>query len=253
MNNPVIPPLTFMDSIKTCFSKYANCSGRARRSEFWYFYALFQIIMVILISCINAFRVEVYHQGYYYNYYTYEYTEGVSIYLIFVLIVDIALLIPIISASTRRLHDTGKSGLFYFIIFIPFGIFVLWYLWSIDSVRGANIYGPTTKYNVVQADPLINNPPVITVVQPGVQAPVTYGQQPYPQVYPPQQISPIPEQPNVYQGPPATYVDPQQQQYQGQQSIPIAQPNMYPNIDPQGQPPVQTPMVYDAPQNPPTY
>ena len=37
-NYQVKPQMGFVEAIKTCFQKYANFKGRARRSEFWWFY-----------------------------------------------------------------------------------------------------------------------------------------------------------------------------------------------------------------------
>ena len=204
------PSMSFPDSIRICMQGFCNCEGRARRSEFWWFYMLCCIISIFLSFFLGI--------------------GGVG-YVIFYLIVNIVLYIPIISASTRRLHDIGMSGLYNLIMLIPFGVFVLMYFWSIDSHRINNIYGPSVKYPVgsAQTDPLLINPqaPVISVspiAQPVGYTPVQ------PMVYPGQQ--PIPVSPNVYPAP--------------QQNIPVAQPNAYP--EPQQNIPVAQPNAYPEPQ-----
>ena len=242
------PQISFADSIKICMQGYTKCEGRARRSEFWWFYMVCTIIMVFLSFFLNL--------------------GGIG-YLIFWLIVDIFFYIPIISASTRRLHDINMTGFYNLLMLVPFGIFVLWYFWSIDSNPGNNIYGPATKYGVGVAavtDPLLVNPqaPVISVApmgQPGYPPvqPMAYpGQQPIavsPNVYPGQQ--PIPVSPNVYPGPQSiptanpNYPDQQnipvaQPNYNDQQNIPVAQPNGYPQ--PQQNIPVAQPNGYPQPQ-----
>lgn len=68
--------MSFMDAIKTCFSKYFDFSGRARRSEYWWFY-----LFVFILSLIP-----------------------------FVNLLTIATIIPTISAAARRLHDTDRSA-----------------------------------------------------------------------------------------------------------------------------------------------
>lgn len=273
MDSPIIPPYGFIESIKICLRKYKDFGGRARRSEFWYFYIVAMIIELFFGLLSLAFvdtRFDTY-SGYYYYY-----SSGYSVYIVFMLILEIAILIPLLAASTRRLHDTGRSGYFNFILLIPFGIFALWYFWAIDSARGANFFGPTTKYNVGNDDPLLNNPGVAVVqpvvqpiavqpmVQPIVQTPIVYSQPNIP-VQPgayqvPPMVDPVPQQPNNYQGQNIPVAQPN---YQGQnipvaqpnidqgQNIPVAQPNMYPSIEPQYQAPEQTPMVYPPP-NPPT-
>ena len=204
------PSMSFPDSIRICMQGYVKCEGRARRSEFWWFFMVCFIILIFLSFFLGI--------------------GGVG-YVVFYLIVDIVLYIPIISASTRRLHDIGMSGLYNLIMLIPFGVFVLMYFWSIDSHRINNIYGPSVKYPVgsAQTDPLLINPqaPVISVspiAQPVGYTPVQ------PMVYPGQQ--PIPVSPNVYPDP--------------QQNIPVAQPNAYP--EPQQNIPVAQPNAYPAPQ-----
>ena len=251
------PSISFVDSIKICMQGFVKCEGRARRSEFWWFYMVCTIIMVFLSFFIGV---------------------GGTGYFIFWLIVDIVIYIPIISASTRRLHDIGMTGFYNLLMLIPFGIFVLWYFWSIDSHRTNNIYGPATKYGGgAPTDPLLANPqaPVVGVPpigQPGyspVQPMVYPGQQPIPvspNVYPGQQ--PIPVSPNVYPGPQSiptanpNYNDQQnipvaQPNYNNQQNIPVAQPNYndqqnipvaQPNYNEQQNIPVAQPNGYPQPQ-----
>ena len=269
------PQISFGESVRLCMQGFCKCEGRARRSEFWWFYMLNCIITFILPFFV------------FWN----------IIFVLVFLILDIIFYIPVISASTRRLHDINMSGCFNLLMLVPFGIFVLWYFWSIDSIPGNNIYGPATKYpvGIIQTDPLIVNAqaPVISVAPIGqplgynpVQ-PMTYpGQQPIPvspNAYPGQQ--PIPASPNNYSGsqniPTANpnYADQQnipvaQPNYNDQQNIPVAQPNGYPqpqqNIpvaqpnamvdkpsakegefnQPQNNPQYQSPMV-PPPQNPP--
>ena len=248
---PVPPPIGPLDSIKICFKNYVQFSGRGRRSEFWYFYCLCVIIMVVVTCCQYAFISYEVYDGYYYRTYTPVYSSGYYVYVVFYLIVDLALFIPLLAASTRRLHDTGRSGLFFLITFIPCGIFALWYFWSIDSVPGANIYGPATKYQLAQTNPLLVAQPNVVVVSPGVQ-PVAYPNV-QPNVYPGQQ--PIMANPNMQNIPSA---NPNSGGYPGQQNVPVAQPNNYVDkpVDQQqaqfnpmqGQTPAVPP-----PQNPPNY
>lgn len=80
--------MNFQTSIKTCLTeKYASFSGRASRSEYWWF-VLAYIIGAIIVSLL-----------------------GTVIYIIYVL----ALIVPLAAAGYRRLQDTGRPGWYIFI------------------------------------------------------------------------------------------------------------------------------------------
>ena len=88
------PSLSFTEAIKTCFNKYANFSGRARRSEYWFFF-LFCFIVYIVSSILDGIVFNVSWDS-----------SGGPIYWLSAL----ALTIPSIAAVARRLHDTERSG-----------------------------------------------------------------------------------------------------------------------------------------------
>jgi uncharacterized membrane protein YhaH (DUF805 family) len=102
---------TMGNAISSCFSKYATFSGRATRSEYWFFY-LFYIIMYI-VGIVVAGAVG---------------TSGI-LYL-FIL----PLWIPQLAVGIRRMHDVGRSGWF---ILIPIYNLVL----LCSSSTGDNQYG----------------------------------------------------------------------------------------------------------------
>ncbi len=115
--------MSFADSVRTCFSKYVTFSGRARRSEFWWFY-LFTIILFIVVGIIDA-------------------AIGNSIlgYLLF-----LAIVLPSLAATMRRLHDTGRAGWWVLIGLVPFiGAISLIVFECQDSQPGTNQYGPSPK------------------------------------------------------------------------------------------------------------
>lgn len=60
-----------------------------------------------------------------------------------------AILIPAIAVSIRRLHDTGRSGWWFLICFIPLiGTIVLFVFMVLDSEPGENQYGPNPKNGI---------------------------------------------------------------------------------------------------------
>lgn len=113
----------YLDVLK----KYATFSGRARRKEYWMF-VLINAIVVMAISLIE------YAAG----------TKGIIGY-----IYGLALIIPMIAVTVRRLHDIGKSGFWYFICLIPLiGSIWLLVLLCTDSQPGQNQFGANLKgYN----------------------------------------------------------------------------------------------------------
>src|SRR4051794_17675133 len=113
----------FADAIRSVFSKYVGFSGRARRSEFWWF-TLFAVILYIVVAIIDA-------------------AIGSSILGI---IVGLALLLPSLAVTVRRLHDTGRSGWWILIGIIPvIGAIVLLVFECQDSQPGTNAHGPSPK------------------------------------------------------------------------------------------------------------
>ncbi|MDQ0992321.1 DUF805 domain-containing protein [Streptomyces sp. V3I7] len=107
----------FLEALK----KYAVFSGRARRKEYWMF-TLFAII--IYIALIVIARVA-------------------EAPLLMVLI--LGLFLPSLAVSVRRLHDTGRTGWWMLIGFVPLGGIVLLVFDCLDSEPGDNKYGPNPK------------------------------------------------------------------------------------------------------------
>jgi uncharacterized membrane protein YhaH (DUF805 family) len=104
--------------------KYAVFSGRARRKEYWMFF-LFNIIIAFVLGFIEGLLGG---QGILGGLYT------------------LAVLIPGIAVSVRRLHDIDKSGWWLFIGFIPLiGAIVLLFFMVQDGTPGDNQYGANPK------------------------------------------------------------------------------------------------------------
>ncbi|CAN7291346.1 DUF805 domain-containing protein [Acidovorax sp. LjRoot118] len=93
--------MDFAQAIKSCFSQYAGFTGRAPRSEFWWF-ALFQILVLL----VTAFISEIAYA-----------------------IAALALLLPVLAVGARRLHDIGRSGWWQLLSLTGIGGLVLLYWW----------------------------------------------------------------------------------------------------------------------------
>ena len=116
----------FLDTIK---NRYANFDGKATRSEFWYF-ALFYAIIAIILGLIDALVINPMLGAT-----PSQMGQGGILQMLFAL----ALLIPSIAVAIRRLHDIGKSGWWYLIVFVPIvGIFILLYFFVLESKSSTN-------------------------------------------------------------------------------------------------------------------
>tara|TARA_X000000368_G_scaffold409883_1_gene392537 strand:+ start:536 stop:973 length:438 start_codon:yes stop_codon:yes gene_type:complete len=141
--------MEFIESVKTCFVKYFDFSGRASRSEFWYF-TLFLVLYVMIVSFFLGF-----YFGYNYPGWTQQQFDKMydSIYIFIIL----PLASPILAVTARRFHDFGHSGWiqigFYFVMSISEEIntdagvvlylvsHVLFYVYASQKPIGDNKYG----------------------------------------------------------------------------------------------------------------
>lgn len=103
----------FFGAIKSVLSKYATFSGRAPRSEYWWW-----ILFVILWAWIPIVNI----------------------------VLALVFLLPSLAVQVRRLHDIGRSGWWWFIGMVPIiGGIVLLVFYLTDSQTGENQYGPNPK------------------------------------------------------------------------------------------------------------
>lgn len=143
---PVAKPMIgFFEAIQTCLKKYAIFNGRARRSEFWYFYLFVFIISVCLSTLASLLSVHPY------DYISEEEYRAAmlpsNIIRIIFYVASIGLFVPNLSVCIRRLHDVGKSGWFYLLNFIPIIGQIILLIWYVkDSDVEANRYGVSPKY-----------------------------------------------------------------------------------------------------------
>ena len=108
-------------------SKYADFTGRAPRAEYWWFYLL-SIITVIITMIIDGMIGS---------------NFGGTGYGIVTAIAGLGLVLPSIAAGVRRLHDTDHSGWWMLIAFIPLiGVIVLLVFFVTEGTRDENSYGP---------------------------------------------------------------------------------------------------------------
>lgn len=112
---PAGPAMTFQEAIKVCLNKYADFTGRASRAEFWWF--------MLLCFVVGLFGYVPYIK-----------------YL--AMLANLALFVPTLAVSWRRMHDIGKGGGWWFINLVP----IIGFIWFIilavkPGEPGANRFG----------------------------------------------------------------------------------------------------------------
>jgi len=105
--------MDFQTAVKTCFNKYADFTGRATRSEYWWF-VLAEVVVLIVASLIHQY-----------------------VYVIAAL----AFLLPALAVGARRLHDIGKSGWLQLLMIIPIVNLVLIYFYVQPTQPEPNAHG----------------------------------------------------------------------------------------------------------------
>lgn len=128
--------MTFAAAIRNAFSHYATFTGRASRSEFWKFALFVAVVVVVLYLPLIVTGGQ-----------TGEPTSGLNAFvLVSLLAVGIFMLVtvlPYLSVLVRRLHDTNRSGWWYWIALVPFvGGLILLVLLALPGTPADNRFGP---------------------------------------------------------------------------------------------------------------
>lgn len=102
--------------------RYAQAEGRAGRAEFWWF-VLANFLIGLALNIV---------------------AQALAVFFVVSLLYSLALIVPSVCASIRRLHDTSRSGWFLLISLIPLvGFIIVIVLLAQDSTPGPNEYGVT--------------------------------------------------------------------------------------------------------------
>jgi uncharacterized membrane protein YhaH (DUF805 family) len=125
--------MSFFDAALSPLKKYATFSGRATRQEFWSFYLLVWVA-VIVMAAVGLGAI-----------------AGVAI---------LAVVVPLVAVSVRRLHDTNHAGIWFLVSAIPLGSFYLLYLLAKGSDLGLNkfdgaLYAPVAPGSVPLPAPVV--------------------------------------------------------------------------------------------------
>lgn len=120
-----------MNAYFDVLKQYVNFSGRARRREYW-MYTLIATVISIVISVLDS-------------------VIGTSPWL--GALYSLAIFLPSLGVTVRRLHDTDRSGWFVLLGLIPcVGFIILIVFLATDSKPGDNQYGPNPKAGLGYTD-----------------------------------------------------------------------------------------------------
>lgn len=120
--------MSFQDAVIVCLRKYADFNGRARRSEYWWF-VVFTAVVTTVASVADA-RVGT-------PFGSTELIQGLA---------TLALLLPSLAVSVRRLHDVGQSGWSLLLIILPvLGALILIFVFFSRDSEPDNKYGLSPK------------------------------------------------------------------------------------------------------------
>ena len=124
--------MSFGTAVSTCLKKYGTFNGRAKRSEFWFFY-LFTALVSGIPAGIGAGLVASGGSGG-------TSSVGAVIYGI-AIVISLAFVIPTLAVGCRRLHDRGQSGWWQLLLLVPCANIVLIIFWAMAGNDGDNAYG----------------------------------------------------------------------------------------------------------------
>lgn len=130
---------SFGESVKNYFKGYVDFKGRATRAEFWWAFLFTTVIGVVLFVIEFPAILGAMIAGYLSLNPTYA---DLFPYMIPSYILMFALIIPSLALYWRRLHDTGRSGLYFLFFLIPIAGFVLMIVFGCQQSDADNKYGP---------------------------------------------------------------------------------------------------------------
>lgn len=126
--------LSITENFKMCMTKkYMTFQGRASRGEYWKFF-LVQFVIMVVVACI-VWGI------------TFD-SDDVDL---ITTLVGLPFLLPSLAVQSRRLHDLGRSAWWLLLHFVPYaGSFVLFIFSIMKGNPGPNEYGPVPDYSEIK-------------------------------------------------------------------------------------------------------
>lgn len=131
----------FFDAISTCWSKWADFQGRARRSEYWFWQLFVWLVFIAFFVMDGIISVSGGR------------TAGNVFLLIGVALFAISMFLPGLAVLVRRMHDLGVTGWIVLISLIPYlGGLILLIMSIVPGTEGDNAYGPDSRKKAMSAE-----------------------------------------------------------------------------------------------------
>ncbi len=127
--------MDFGTSVKHCFNNYTTFSGRASRSEYWY-WTLFYVLVYWGLWIVGLVLGAVFGRG------VMALGSGVLIGEVLAGLFCLGMIVPSLAVFCRRMHDTGRSGWWWFLSLIPIVGAIVLLVFLCQDTEPANQYGP---------------------------------------------------------------------------------------------------------------
>ena len=139
--------MSFTEAVRVCLRKYVDFSGRARRSEYWFWTLAQGLVLLAVYAVLIAVTIATGALGSVDDSGVASTGGGLVSALLglLFLVVALGLFLPSLAVTVRRLHDTNRSGWWYLLSLVPFGSIVLLVFCCLDSTPGPNQFGPNPK------------------------------------------------------------------------------------------------------------
>jgi uncharacterized membrane protein YhaH (DUF805 family) len=123
-----IQAMDFQEAVQSGFRRWNRTDGRSSRSEYWWWVLFY--VLALFGAALVADVLGGIGRG------------AAEVWLVVLLCGFILLLVPTLTLSVRRLHDTNRSGLWLLLNFVPYiGGLILLVLYCLDGSPGPNHYG----------------------------------------------------------------------------------------------------------------
>ena len=123
--------MTFIQAIANGFGRYADFQGRSARSEYWWWF-LFAALINFALGFVQGL-LEALSGGP---------NPASTVFSVLSTVASLAIFLPTVAVAVRRLHDTNRSGWWYFIVFTIIGIIPLLIWFFTRGTIGQNRFGP---------------------------------------------------------------------------------------------------------------
>lgn len=124
--------MTFTQAVASVFRQYATFTGRAPRSEYWWF-VVFQILLTIAAGVMDtalfgAFSLIAF--------------GDVNALTPLTTLATLATLLPSISVGVRRFHDMDHTGWWLLLVLTGIGTIIVFFWFMMKGTTGPNRFGP---------------------------------------------------------------------------------------------------------------